>query len=74
MLLNIFLSSRGHESWSRSTDFKGMQSDGLLGLVFDTGLSATPHMGHLWFLASRWSVPVHKKLGIAHFVLDFGPL
>ena len=35
-----------------------MKSLGLLGLVFDTGLSVTPLMGHLGCLASHWSVPV----------------
>ena len=34
-----------------------MKSLGLLGLVFDTGLSVTPFMGHLGCLASHWSVP-----------------
>ena len=35
-----------------------MESLGFLGLVFDTGLSVTPLMGHLGSLASHWSVPV----------------
>ena len=35
-----------------------MKSLGFLGLVFDTGLSVTPLMGHLGCLASRWSVSV----------------
>ena len=35
-----------------------MQSLGLLGLVFDTGLSVIPLMGHLGCLESHWSVPV----------------
>ena len=35
-----------------------MESLGLLGLVFDTGLTVTPLMGHLGCLASHWSVPV----------------
>ena len=35
-----------------------MKSLDLLGLVFDTGLSVTPLMGHLGCLASHWSVPV----------------
>ena len=35
-----------------------MQSLGLLGLVFDTGLNLTPLMGHLGCLACHWSVPV----------------
>ena len=39
-----------------------MQSLGLLGLVFDTGLSVTPLMGHLGCLASHWSDPVlHRQ-------------
>ena len=38
-----------------------MKSLGLLGLVFDTGFSVTPLMGHLGCLASRWSVPVACK-------------
>ena len=37
-----------------------MKSLGFLGLVFDTGLSVTPLMGHLGSLASHWSVPVAK--------------
>ena len=39
-----------------------MKSLGLLGLVFDTGLSVTPLMGHLGCLASHCSVPVGKML------------
>ena len=39
-----------------------MQSLGLLGLVFDTGLSITPLMGHLGCLATHWSVPVSMGL------------
>ena len=37
-----------------------MQSLGspILGLVFDTGLSVTPLMGHLGCLSGHWSVPV----------------
>ena len=35
-----------------------MQSLGLLGLVFATGLSVNPHMGQLGCLSSHWSVPV----------------
>ena len=35
-----------------------MQSLGLLGLVFDTGLGVTPLMCHLGYLASHWRVPV----------------
>ena len=35
-----------------------MQSLGLFGVVFDTGLSVTPLMGHLGCLASHWNVPV----------------
>ena len=31
---------------------------GLLGLVFDTGLTVTPLLGRLGCLASHWSVPV----------------
>ena len=30
----------------------------VLWLVFDTGLTVTPLMGHLGCLASHWSVPV----------------
>ena len=39
-------------------DYQSMQSLGLLWLVFDTGLSATPLMCYLGYLASHWSVPV----------------
>ena len=35
-----------------------MKSLGLLGLVFDTGLTVTALMGHLGCLASHYSVPV----------------
>ena len=35
-----------------------MKSLGFLGLVFDTGLSVTPLMGHLGCLESHRSVPV----------------
>ena len=38
--------------------FFSMESLGVLWLVFDTGLSVTPLMGHLGCLASHWSVPV----------------
>ena len=46
-----FFSSRGHENWL--VIFKSMQSQGLMGLVFET-----PLMGHLGCLTSRWSVHV----------------
>ena len=42
--------------------FLCMHSLGLFELVFDTGLSVTPLMGHLGCLASRWSVPAPQKL------------
>ena len=35
-----------------------MKSLGFLELVFDTGHSVTPLMGHRGCLASHWSVPV----------------
>ena len=37
-----------------------MQSLGLMGLVFDTGLSVTPPMGHLGCLACAWNVLVEN--------------
>ena len=43
-----------------------MQSLGFLGAVFDTGLSVTPLMGHLGFLASHWSVLVTINYTVPH--------
>ena len=53
-------------SWKLIRDYSSMQSLGLLGLVFDTGLSVTQLMGHLGLgcLATRWSVPVEWTKGI----------
>ena len=42
--------------------FFSMESLGGLWLVFDTGLSVTPLIGHLGCLASHWSVPVGYAL------------
>ena len=39
-------------------DFEIMQSLGLSGLVFDTGLSVTPPMGQQGCSSTPWSVPV----------------
>ena len=53
--------------------FFSMESLGVLWLVFDTGLSVTPLMGHLVCLASHWSVPVTQcfKSGAASRKLWF---
>ena len=48
-----------------------MKSLGFLGLVFDTGLSVTPLMGHLGYLASHWSVPVKHSLSRQALLPDF---
>ena len=36
----------------------GVTLSPVFGLVFDTGLSVTPLMGHIGHLASHWSVPM----------------
>ena len=42
-------------------DFQSIQSIGLLGLVFDPGLSATSFRGHLGYLAGGWSALCHRR-------------
>ena len=45
-----------------------MKSLGLSELVFDTGLSVTPLMGHLVFLGSYWSVHVHQRVSMSFLI------
>ena len=40
-----------------------------LWLVFDTGLGVTPHMGHLGYLSSHWSVLVHNNYAHIGYIL-----
>ena len=67
-----FLSSRGHESWSRI--FQTFNPLVCWELVFDTELGATPHMGYLGCLASHWSVTVRNSTLCPRFwsLMKFG--
>ena len=53
-----FFLLQDHSTCKLVRDFLGLQSLGLLSLVFDIGLSVTPLMGRLRCLESRVSVPV----------------
>ena len=59
MLLNCFLAP---EDMQVGQGLLKHEIPWFLGLVFDTGLSVTPLMGHLGSLASHWSVPVNVTL------------
>ena len=61
MLLNCFLAP---EAMQVGQGLLKHEIPWFLGLVFDTGLSVTPLMGHLVCLASHWSVPVLLVLQI----------
>ena len=57
MLLNCFLAP---EDMQNGQGLLKHEIPWFLGLVFDTGHSVTPLVGHLGCLASHWSVPVNS--------------
>ena len=44
----------------------------VFGLVFDTGLSVTPLMGHLGCMASHWSVPMMPSTPCSYMKMIHG--